>query len=278
MVTNFAPGTGAPASLHAQCSGAGDRDVLLLHGLFGAGSNLGVIARALASRYRVHQLDLPGHGRSPWIEPMSLATLAQSLRDYQQTAVRRSVVMLGHSLGGKVAMEFALQWPGDVAALVVADIAPVVYPASHDAVFAAIAAVQAASPRSRREAAALLRRHLREEAVVQFLSLSLARDGSGAWNWRFDADGLRRDYPALLDAPPAGLRYAGPSLFVYGEHSRYVDAQGRYAAQQRFPGAAFVAIPNAGHWLHVEQPEAVNTAVLRFLATALDAQPGVTGP
>lgn len=275
MVAKASSATGAGAlapgepQLHAQLRGAGDVDVLLLHGLFGAGGNLGAIARALAAAgFRVHQLDLPNHGRSPRLEEPSIPRMARAVRAYADAAAAGPPVLLGHSLGGKVAMQFALEAPASVAALVVADIAPRRYAPGHAAVFAAIDAVVAGRPATRRAAAGLMRRHLEDEAVVQFLSLSLCRGEAGQWHWRFDAAGLRAAYPALLAAPDATGVYRGPVLLLRGEHSRYVDDAGLRAARGYFSHLRCVSIAQAGHWLHAEQPEAVIAAVLCFLESA----------
>ena len=275
MVTN-SPAQSAPGDavmpLHAQVTGQGP-PVLLLHGLFGMGSNLGGIARALAPAYEVHQLDLPNHGRSPWTASMTLSDLAAAVVAYANAQRLPALRVLGHSLGGKVAMQLALDAPARVASLVVADIAPVGYAPSHDGVFAAIEAVTRVGPKSRSEAGDCLREHLREEAVVQFLLLSLARDAAGVYQWRFNAAVLREQYGALR-AAPIGNPWPGFALFIYGELSNYVDETGRGAARRLFPAARFEAIAGAGHWLHAEKPKAFNTAVLAFL----QACDGLEGP
>ena len=267
MVTNFTSTEERSPGLHASVSGDG-RDVLLLHGLFGMGSNLGSLARALAPHYRVHQLDLPNHGRSPWQSHMTLASLAQAVGAYADSLGAEAPVLIGHSLGGKVAMQRALTAPERVAATVVADILPIEYPASHDQVFAAIAAVVAAQPDSRREAGEIMARHVAEPGVAQFLLLSLRRDDDGTYRWRFNAEALRDSYTHLREPPAAGSPpFAGPALFIYGEQSAYVTEEGMAVARTRFPAARFTAIAGAGHWLHVEKPEEFNAAVMDFLAT-----------
>lgn len=249
--------------LHAVVNGVGP-PVLLLHGLFGMGSNLGGIARALAPDFSVHQLDLPNHGRSPWVQKGDVSSLADAIGAYVDSSVGEPVAVLGHSLGGKVAMQLALSRPALVSALVVADIAPIAYPASHDAVFAGIEAVALARPSSRREAGEILRREVQEEGVRQFLLLSLQRDADGAYTWRFNAEGLREHYEALR-AAPAGEPYAGPALFVYGAKSSYMPEQGRQAAVALFRAAQFYEIADTGHWLHAEKPEEFNQVVTSFL-------------
>ncbi|HBX72573.1 MAG TPA: esterase, partial [Halieaceae bacterium] len=150
-------------------------DVVLLHGLFGMGSNLGGVSRALQDHYRVHSLDLPNHGRSGWTTRMSLPDMAQAVQRWMEHRHLETAHFVGHSLGGKVAMQLALDTPYRVDALVVADIAPVAYPPSHQAVFAAITAVAEADCESRSEAAQVMAQHLKEENVIQFLLLSLQR-------------------------------------------------------------------------------------------------------
>ena len=251
------------ASLHAVVSGDGP-PVVLLHGLFGMGSNLGAVARALAPEFRVHQLDLPNHGRSPWQAASDVTSLAEVINEYIRHAIDAPTCVLGHSLGGKVAMQLALSYPQSVAALVVADIAPVEYPASHDAVFEAIEAVALARPESRAAAGEIMREHLRDDGVRQFLLLSLHRNPAGAYVWRFNAEGLREHYAALR-AAPIGEPYAGPALFIYGAESDYMTERGKTAAESLFPRSGFYEIAGTGHWLHAEKPEEFNREVRAFL-------------
>jgi len=269
MVTNLtsratvdaAPAASA-AALHAGVTGSGP-PVVLLHGLFGMGSNLGAVARHLASSHEVHQLDLPNHGRSAWTDATGIPALAEAVAVYVEGACGEPAAVLGHSLGGKVAMELAMSRPELVSAVVVADIAPVSYSPSHGAVFAAIDAVAQARPATRSEAAVVLRRHLEEENVVQFLLLSLQRRDD-VYVWRFNANALGAGYGALLSAPSTG-RYAGPVLLVYGEQSGYVDEEGLAAARLRFSDLSIASIAGTGHWLHVERADEFNRLVGDFL-------------
>ncbi len=269
MVANLAQSEeseGSGQQLHASVSGSGPA-VVLLHGLFGMGSNLGALARALADRYAVHQLDLPNHGRSPWLPHMSFETLASQVATYIHGAISQPVHLFGHSLGGKVAMQLALDEPELVASLTVGDIAPVAYAPSHDAVFRAIAEVAARRPASRGEAAQLMRQWVTEEGVVQFLLLSLKREADGGYAWRFNAEALRENYPAMRESLAAG-HYAGPTKFIYGADSSYMTEDGISAARERFPEATFECLSGTGHWLHAEKPAEFNALVREFLDTA----------
>ena len=240
--------------------------VVLLHGLFGAGSNLGALARALQDRFEVCSVDLPNHGRSAWLTKPDLPAMADALRTWMDVACLPAVHVVGHSLGGKVAMQLALRDPQRVQSLVVADIAPVAYAAHHDAVFAALESVARADCSSREEAGTLLAQHLQEEAVIQFLLSSLQRDANAVLRWRFDLQGIRSAYAALLAAPSGEQSYTGPVLFIKGAVSDYIQEQHWPAIEALFPRATIRVMPDCGHWLHVEKPQLFNGIVARFLA------------
>jgi esterase len=240
--------------------------VVLLHGLFGAGGNLRALAVALQDRFAVFSPDLPNHGRSGWLRNPDLPTMAQRLRDWMDAQGLSSVHLVGHSLGGKVAMQLALSDPLRVRSLVVADIAPVAYAAHHESVFSALQAVAAGRCRSREEAATLMASYLQEEAVIQFLLTSLQRDGEGIMRWRFDLQGIRSGYASLLAAPRGGQSYPGPVLFIKGGSSEYIQEQHLPAIKAFFPAASIRVMPGCGHWLHAEKPQLFNGIVARFLA------------
>jgi len=240
-------------------------DVVLLHGLFGMGSNLGGVSRALQDHYRVHSLDLPNHGRSGWTTRMSLPAMAQAVQRWMEHRHLETAHFVGHSLGGKVAMQLALDTPYRVDALVVADIAPVAYPQSHQAVFAAVTAVAEAGCGSRSEAAEVMAQYLKEENVIQFLLLSLQRDAAGIYRWRFNHPVLQAQYDALLAAPEPVAPFDGRTRFIRGELSDYVHDDYRPQIEALFPQADIVTLAGCGHWLHAEQPARFNQQVVAFL-------------
>ena len=250
--------------IHHSRSGEGPA-VVLLHGLFGSGNNLGALARSLQDRFSVYSVDLPNHGRSGWLEPATLADVAAALCAWMAHHGLASAHFVGHSLGGKVAMQLALAQPRRVSALVVADIAPVDYPPHHDGVFAALEAVAAGQCSSRAEAAGLMAAHLREEQVMQFLLSSLRRDPDGVYRWRFNLEGLKRGYGAVRSAPTATAPYRGPVLFIRGGDSDYIQEGHRSQILHLFPQAALKVMPGCGHWLHAQRPSLFNSLVRRFL-------------
>jgi esterase len=255
-------------NLHFTRSGTGP-PVVLLHGLFGAGGNLGALARALQGSFEVYSLDLPNHGRSDWLQQADLSTQVDCLRQWMQEQQLPCASFVGHSLGGKVAMQLALGHPSLVTALVVADIAPVVYPPHHDAVFAALDAVVAGQCTSRAQAAELMVEHIEEEGVRQFLLMSLQRGADGIYRWRFNLEGIKAGYQAVRAAPLAEHAYPGPVLFIKGGESDYILERHRESILALFPGAKVKTMPGCGHWLHAQQPRLFNGIVSRFLQAQL---------
>lgn len=250
--------------LHFSLGGEGP-PVVLLHGLFGSGNNLGALARALQDRFSVYSVDLPNHGRSGWLEQASLAAMADCLGDWLVHQGLPAAQLVGHSLGGKVAMQLALARPALVTGLVVADIAPVDYPPRHDAVFAALDAVAAGQCASRQAAAELMALHVSEAEVVQFLLTSLRRDADGIYRWRFNLEGLKRGYRAVRSAPVPHAPYPGPVLFIKGGESDYIREAHRTHILRLFPRAGMKIMPGCGHWLHAQRPSLFNSLVRRFL-------------
>ncbi len=233
--------------------------VVLLHGLFGSARNLAGVARALAAEHRVVSLDLRNHGGSGHDPAMGYAAMADDVAETMDALGLAAVAVVGHSMGGKVAMRLALSAPQRVARLVVADIAPVPYPSR----FGAFARAMLALPphASRTQADALLTPDVPDAAVRSFL-LHDFRPGEG---WRIGLAQIAAALPVIESWDGTG-RYDGPALFVTGAQSDYVRPEHRPAILLLFPAARFIAVKQAGHWLHAEQPAAFNATVGAFLA------------
>ncbi|TGD74728.1 alpha/beta fold hydrolase [Mangrovimicrobium sediminis] len=260
----------AKSGIWHSTTGAGP-PVVLIHGLFGSAGNLGALGRDLADRYTVYSIDLPNHGRSSWVDDPGVPHMANLLRAWLDEQGLARAAFVGHSLGGKVAMQLALNEPEVVSALVAADIAPVTYPGGgHDSIFAALEAVEDAAVDSRAAAAKVMGEHLQEEGVIQFLLMSLERKAEGGYGWRFNLRELHRGYDGLRSAPE-GEPFAGPVLFVKGGESNYILPQHREQVTALFPAAQMKVMPGCGHWLHAEQPAQFNRIVGRFLDTHVAA-------
>jgi pimeloyl-ACP methyl ester carboxylesterase len=242
----------------------GGRPVLLLHGLFGMARNLGVLQRGLAQRFRVLALDLRNHGASPHAPDMRYATMAA---DVAETLADRDAVpaaVVGHSMGGKTAMMLALTRPEAVGRLVVADIAPVGYPPRNTPFVTALRSVPLTPGLTRAEADSALAATIAEPPLRAFLLQNLAFGPQPAW--RIDLDAIATALPDLegWDAPK-GARFDGPALFMAGERSDFIRPEHRDTIRALFPAARFVAVKNAGHWLHADNPAGVLSVLEAFL-------------
>ncbi len=246
--------------LHAVDQGTGTgAPLVLLHGLFGSAGNFGVAQRRLAQDRRVVALDLRNHGSSPHAAAMDYPTLAHDLIETMDALGLSSPAVLGHSMGGKVAMAAALLHPGRLGRLVVADIAPVPY----DAHFRGIGtAMQALIPGlSRSQADAALAATIPEAALRGFL-LQNFRPGTG---WRIGLDQIVAALPSIEGWNVTGS-YPGPALSILGERSEYVLPEHRPRLRALFPAIRFTTLPDAGHWLHADAPDAFVAAVEKFMA------------
>ncbi|MCU6672510.1 esterase [Leclercia adecarboxylata] len=235
--------------------------IVLVHGLFGSLDNLGVLARDLVTDHTLLQVDMRNHGLSPRSAQMTYADMAQDLLDTLDEHHIEKAILIGHSMGGKAVMALTALAPERIAGLVVIDVAPVDYDVRrHDEIFAAINAVTDAGVSTRQQAAALMREHLDEEGVVQFLLKSFV-DGE----WRFNVPALWDQYDQIVgwQSVPA---WPHPTLFITGGSSPYVTEAYRDALLAQFPQARAHVIAGAGHWVHAEKPDAVLRAIRRYLA------------
>ena len=241
--------------------------VVLLHGLFGSSTNWHDIARQLSAERRVVVPDLRNHGRSPHADEVGYPAMGDDLSGLLDELGLDSVVLVGHSMGGKVAMWTALHEGSRVERLVVVDIAPVAYEHEFEAVLAPLRSLPLAEIENRRDADARLRRDLPAPALRSYLLQNLEPAGK-VWRWRLNLDALSDgvDTVAGFPAPGANARYLGETRFLYGGGSNYVRPDHRDRIRSLFPYARLRAIPGAGHWVYAEKPEAFLQAVRAFLA------------
>jgi pimeloyl-ACP methyl ester carboxylesterase len=265
--------------LAARTVGEAGPRVVFVHGLFGQGKNWTTIARGLADRHRVTLLDLPNHGHSPWTDRVDYLDMAE-LVAAELEKLGEPVTLVGHSMGGKVAMQLALRRPELLRALVVVDVAPVDYPESGGRTddldeesspfadyIAAMRAIDLETLQTRDDADHALRGAVPSRMVRSFLLQSLQREGTHGWRWRLNLAALARDLGQLrgFPEPPPGATFEGPVLWVAGANSHYVLPRDRERMDALFPATRLVRIKNAGHWVHSEQPDVFLETVRRFL-------------
>ena len=257
------PAMSPPLLLHARELGAGP-PLVLLHGLFGMARNLGGIARALAPTHRVIALDLRNHGASPHGTPMDYPTMAADVVHTLDRMGALPAAVMGHSMGGKVAMELALTHHDAVSRLLVSDIAPVRYPPRNSPILAAMRAIQLHPGLTRAEADAALAAAQPDPAIRAFLLQNLRLHDGPAW--RAGLGEIEAGLPAIEGwEPPGGAPFPGPTLFVGGANSHYILPEHRAVIRALFPAARFVTVKNAGHWVHADNPDGFNAVLQAFL-------------
>jgi pimeloyl-ACP methyl ester carboxylesterase len=245
--------------------------VLFCHGLFGQGKNWTAIAKQLARNHRVILVDLPDHGQSGWSDQFDYIETADRVAELLSSDDPAAVV--GHSMGGKVAMLLALRHPALVERLCVVDVAPVAY--DHVAEFAgyieAMRGLDLTALERREDADRALRDAVPKDMVRGFLLQSLRREGTG-WRWRLNLDLLARDLPQISGWPEDRLEgvspYDGPVLWVSGERSDYASSEHVTAMTRWFPRVRRVTVKGAGHWVHSEQPQVFLEVLRSFLDRA----------
>jgi esterase len=238
---------------------------MLIHGLFGSLDNLSMLRRELEDNFQILSVDLPDHGKSQFTESFSYQNYANLLLALIDKLDIPQLSLVGHSMGGKVAMKMALEKPTIISNLIILDIAPVAYEPRHSNVFAGLHNVELEIISDRKQADESLGKTIDEPGVRQFLSKSLYQTDS-AWQWRFNLALLYRDYDKISEAIVSSQAYNGPTLFIKGERSDYLKAEYRDAVLALFPKSSFKVVGNAGHWLHAEKPAICGRIITDFLA------------
>lgn len=247
--------------LHTQILGQG-QPLVLLHGLFGSADNWGSIAKHFSQHYQVISVDLRNHGRSPHSDTQTYPDMADDLLAVLDTLGLSQVHLLGHSLGGKVAMQFATQYPDRVNKLIVVDMAMRAYPDRYTQLMDHMLAVDLSQMASRNEVDNALKDAIPNLRVRQFLLTNLVKN-EAQLQWRINLPALKANYATLIAA--IAVHFEQPSLFIRGERSDYVQASDIAELQRHFTQAEFVSLPT-DHWVHAEQPQFFIQALEAFLA------------
>lgn len=262
--------------LHSRELGQG-RPFVLLHGLFGSSDNWMGVAPKFAQHFRVFLVDLRNHGLSPHSDEMTWAAMAGDLAEFFDAHGIERANLLGHSLGGKVAMQFALSFPVRVGKLVVVDMAPRANPPEHDRIFEALLALDLQRYHSRREMEEVLAPSIPDLTLRRFLLKNLKSfappthgkggndGGSRSFDWKINLRGLFHNYPRLLEAVRIEEPYPKPVLFLRGGKSHYVLDSDAPLIHRFFPQAKIETIARANHWVHADAPEEFVARVLEFL-------------
>lgn len=258
-----------PIALNYLDTGGDGTPLVVIHGLLGSADNWRSHVKKWQAERRVIAVDLRNHGRSPHAPGMAYADQAADVLALLDRLDVPRAHLLGHSMGGKVAISMARLAPARVASLIVADIAPQAYGHGHDAIFAALRRVEAGQPGNRAEADALLAEHVPERATRLFLATNLERGDAGQLRLRIGLDEIEADYEAIRGVPDGEGAFEGPTLVVRGGRSSYVTDAMLPALREVLPRAELETL-DAGHWLHAERPDDFQAVVNAFLARQPD--------
>jgi esterase len=250
--------------LHYRTYGAG-APVVILHGLFGSLNNWHSHAIALASSFHVYTVDQRNHGASPHASTMSYTAMAGDLQEFIENHRISPTMLIGHSMGGKTAMQFTLTFPERVQKLVVVDIRPQGDSPVHNNILGGLLGLDLSRVHSRDDADAMLAGTITDRAERQLLVTNLKRDSNGAYCWRINLEAIHANYPELIGPVGSVGRYQGRTLFVTGEQSSHLELTDRPGILDLFPKAEFIEIPGAGHWVQADAPEEFRRVVKEFL-------------
>lgn len=244
--------------LFSRSYGAGKNALIILPGLLGSSVNWQSIAKRMGQRRTVYTLDMRNHGQSPWSDTMNYIAMAEDVAEFIDTLDHNNICLLGHSMGGKVAMRLAFNAPQLIDSLIIADIAPVRYQHDFDDLITAMIHLDLSSLTRRSDADAALAISVSSSPIRAFLLHNLNFDTRhSGYTWRPNLDVLLKAMPEITDFALSDIDvFDKPSLFIHGANSDYVMPASKKLIAQHFPGALFDKLENAGHWLHAEQPAA----------------------
>ena len=254
--------------LHFQNYSTSGEPLFILHGLFGSLSNWNWHSKQFSEHFSVYGVDLRNHGESPHDDTLNYDVMAQDVVQLFDDLGVKSASVIGHSMGGKVAMELALRWPDYINKLIVVDIAPVSYPDRGDGhldVIEGMKALELSTVESRREAESRLEGYIADQVTRKFILTNLVSGKSDGFRWRLNLQSIEHNYAALRDKPSGSGVFRKPVLFLRGALSSYIKKDYQLETLKLFPNARVKSIMGAGHWLHAEKPQVFQKIAIDFL-------------
>lgn len=239
--------------------------LLVFHGLFGMLDNWGSFGKEMGEFFPVHLIDLRNHGKSFHSEEMSHEDLGNDILHYIDFHKLDKVNLLGHSLGGKAVMQFAITYPLRLNKLIVVDISPKAYPPHHQGILKALESVDFGVLSTRQEVEEALQQYIPEKSVIQFLAKNLYWSEDKKLNWRFNLKTLSEKYSQFVSNAIKFGVFTGETMFMGGAKSNYILPQDEFQIKQQFPHASIVTIANAGHWVQAENPKDFAAVVKDFI-------------
>jgi pimeloyl-ACP methyl ester carboxylesterase len=245
--------------------GDGLETFIIIHGFLGSLDNWHTLATEFSKDFTVYTVDMRNHGKSPHTESHNIKLMVNDLAEFMEQQNIASANILGHSMGGKVAMQFAFDYTDKVEKLIVADIAPRQYKRGHDSVLEALHAVDFTKVTKRKDVEDIMMHLVPDFGTRQFLLKNLTTAANGGYNWRVNLNVLDRDYEEIIKPIEYDGVFLKPALFLRGELSTYIKPSDELEIQEHFIYAQIETISGVGHWLHAENPKEFYEKVIRFL-------------
>lgn len=251
--------------LHHKIKGSG-QPFVFLHGLLGSGDNWKSIARAYEDRFATILVDQRNHGRSFHADHMSYGEMAKDVAELISQLGVGPAVVLGHSMGGKVAMALARMYPEHCDRLIIVDSSPLEFHSGHKDIVDLIANTDLSEYEDRKSIEAHLTQGLQSQGLAYFIMKNITRKGK-AYRWKLNIDVIQSDYPLIMSGIlDLGQDYAGTSLFIKGEDSDYIGYDEERAIYSHFDDVDVISVKNAGHWVHSDQPDELKSIISTFLS------------
>jgi esterase len=251
--------------LHSTIQGKG-QPFLILHGYFGMSDNWKTLGNQFAENYEVHLIDQRNHGRSFHSNDFDYELLVEDVYAYIQHYNLKKIILLGHSMGGKVAMLFAVTYPEFIDKLIIADISPKYYQPHHQSILVALNSVNFSLHNTRSKVEEALRIYMKDEGVLQFMLKNVYRKNKESLAFRFNLHSLTLNNSEVGEALPSFTHFDGQTLFLRGENSNYITSEDAPLIEAHFANSKIVTVKNAGHWLHAENPTQFYAEISAFLA------------
>lgn len=245
--------------------GSVGQPLFILHGIFGMLDNWHNIAKKLSEQYTVYTIDARNHGQSPHSDEMSYQLMAEDVIALADKLNINRFYLMGHSMGGKTAMWTAQQFPERIEKLILVDIAPKTYQPGHHQYFKAFEEIPWYALGSRKEVDEALQKYEENVGVRLFLAKNVERNEEGTFSVKSNIPALKNAYGEIIGELKFTNVYKGKTLFILGEKSHYLQESDKPYILQFFPQSEFATIPNAGHWVHADNPEAFVNVLLNFL-------------
>ncbi len=241
------------------------KPIIILHGLFGMLDNWITFGRALSEGYQVYLVDQRNHGSSGHTAEHDYFLMSNDVLELCDQEKLEKIILIGHSMGAKTAMRFALDHPTRVEALILVDMGVKGHSGGHETIFRALQSMDLAAIQSRKEAEDILSERIPEPGVRQFLLKNLTRNADGSYAWKFNLQALYDHYDQVLEAITSDVPFTGNTAFVRGARSGYISNADWDGITAVFPNAELFTIPEAGHWVHADQPQQLYTMVTEWL-------------